>query len=300
MTRKRLIALLGALSMLTAATASAAVLGAWSPAQKIDEIAGNSTALNTTSLDGCPVLSPDGRDLYMASNRPGGHGGLDIWVAHRSDTDDQIGAPENLPEPINSASDDFCPTSLRGNRLLFISRRVTEQSCGLGDIYLARDNPKHGWSEPRHLGCAPDGPNSGLDEQGPSLVEIDGTEQLYFSRSSGSVPGDIFVSHDYGPATPVSELNSTDNEIQPNVRKDGREIVFSSNHGYPDAKGGQDIYVSTRASTDEPWSAPVNLGDAVNTSAGESRPSLSWDARTLLFGRAPGPEGMSDIYISTR
>ena len=38
----------------------------------------------------------------------------------------------------------------------------------------------------------------------------------------------------------------------------------------------------------------------MNTAAGETRPSLSWDARTLLFGRAPGPEGMSDIYLSTR
>jgi hypothetical protein len=282
------------------ATASAAVLGPWSPAQKFDEIAGNSAELNTPSLDGCPVLSPDARDVYMASNRPGGHGGLDIWVAHRSDTDEPFGAPENLPEPINSASDDFCPTPLRGNRLLFVSRRVTEQSCGMGDIYVARDNPRHDWSEPRHFACAPDGPNSGLDEQGPSLIEIDGSEQLFFSRSSGSVPGDIFVSRDYGSATPVSELNSADNDIQPNVRKDGREIVFSSNHAYANAKGGQDIYVSTRASTGDPWSAPVNLGDAVNTSAGESRPSLSWDARTLLFGRAPGPEGMSDIYIATR
>jgi WD40-like Beta Propeller Repeat len=300
MTGKRLTAVLGALSVLTAATASAAVLGAWSPAQKIDEIAGNSTELNTPSLDGCPILSPDGRDVYMASNRPGGHGGLDIWVAHRSDPDEPFGAPENLPEPINSASDDFCPTPLHGNRLLFVSRRVTEQSCGIGDIYLARDNPKHGWSQPQHLACAPDGPNSELDEQGPSLVEIDGTEQLFFSRSSGSVPGDIFVSHDYGSATPVSELNSADNDIQPNVRKDGREIVFSSNHGYPNAKGGQDIYVATRGSTADPWSAPVNLGDAVNTSVGESRPSLSWDARTLVFGRAPGPEGMSDIYMTTR
>jgi hypothetical protein len=287
-------------ALIVAATASAAVLGAWSPAQKIDEIGGNSAELNTPSLDGCPILSPDGRDVYMASNRPGGHGGLDIWVAHRSDTDEPFGAPENLPEPINSASDDFCPTPLRGNRLLFISRRVTDQTCGLGDIYVARDNPKHGWGEPRHLACAPDGPNSGLDEQGPSLVETDGTEQLYFSRSSGSVPGDIFVSHDFGPATQVSELNSPGNDIQPNVRKDGREIVFSSNNAYANAKGGQDIYVSTRASTDDPWSAPLNLGDAVNTGAAESRPSLSWDAHTLLFGRAPGPEGMSDIYISTR
>ena len=84
------------------------------------------------------------------------------------------------------------------------------------------------------------------------------------------------------------------------MRKDGLEVVFSSNHAYPGALGGQDVYVSTRASADDPWSTPVNLGSAVNTSAGETRPSLSWDARTLLFGRAPGPEGMSDVYIATR
>lgn len=296
-TRHALIALF---VLAVAAPAAAAGFGSWAPAQKIDEVGGNNTELNTPWLDGCPILSPDGRSLYMASNRPGGHGGLDIWVAYRSGPDEPFGAPESLPEPINSASDDFCPTPLRGNRLLFVSRRVTDQSCGLGDIYLARENPNRGWGDPRHLACAPDGPNSGLDEQGPSLAEIDGGQQLYFSRSSGRVPGDIFVSRDFGPATAVSELNSSGNDIQPNVRKDGREIVFSSNYAYPDAKGGQDIYVATRVSTDDPWSTPVNLGDAVNSSAGETRPSLSWDARTLLFGRAPGPEGMSDIYISTR
>jgi len=286
--------------LIVATTVTAAVQGAWAPAQKIDEIAGNSTELNTPSLDGCPILSPDGRSLYMATNRPGGHGGLDIWVSRRADTDAPFDAPVNLPAPVNSASDDFCPTPLRGNRLLFVSRRTTDQSCGMGDIYETRDNPKHGWSSPRHFACAPDGPNSAFDEQGPSLAEIDGTDQLYFSRSSASMPGDIFVSHDFGPATPVSELNSPDNDIQPNVHKDGRELVLSSNHAYANAKGAQDIYVSTRASTDDPWSEPVNLGDAVNSGAAESRPSLSWDALTLLFGRAPGPEGMSDIYISTR
>jgi hypothetical protein len=287
-----------------AAPAMAAGLGPWEPAQKIDTVAGNSTELNTPSLDGCPVLSPDGRSLYMATNRPGGNGGLDIWAARRSDTDAPFGAPEPLPVPINSAADDFCPTPLRGNRLLFVSRRTTDQSCGMGDIYLARENPKHSWSDPRHLACAPDGPNSALDEQGPSLVEVDGAQELFFSRSSAVpgavVPGDIFVSHEFGPADAVSELNTGDNEIQPNVRKDGREVVFSSNHAYDGAKGGQDIYVATRASTNDPWSDPVNLGDAVNTAAGETRPSLSWDAHTLLFGRAPGPEGSSDIYISTR
>lgn len=269
--------------------------GAWGAPVEIDDLAGNSDLINTAATEGCPILSPDGRDLYMASNRAGGKGGLDIWVAHRDEIDEPFGDPVNL-EAVNSAANDFCPTPLRGRRLLFVSNRSPEQNCGMGDIYITRDNPSHGWREPRRLPCAPEGPNTALDEQGPSLVEIDGVEHLYYSSSNApSVPGDIFVSRDFGPPTAVSALNAAGNDIQPNVRKDGREIVFSSNR----VSGDQDIWAATRESTDDPWSAPVPVG-AVNTAAAETRPSLSWDARTLLFGRLPGGEGASDLYMSTR
>jgi hypothetical protein len=288
-----------------AAAAQAMELSGWGPAQKTDEVSGNSSELNTPFLDGCPIQSPDGLSLYLASNRPGGLGALDIWVARRSNVDVPFGAPVNLGEAINSAADDFCPTPVRGGGLFFVSRRTTAESCGLGDVYFSRLNPVHGWATPIHLACAPDGPNSDLDEQGPSFVEAGGRALLYFSRSSASVPGDVYVGEQladgsFGAASPVEELNSPANDIQPNVRKDGLELVFSSNRSSQDAQGGQDLYVSTRANSDAPWSPPVNLGTDVNTPAGETRPSLSWDARTLLFGRAPGPEGMSDIYIATR
>jgi len=282
-------------------------LSAWSTAQKIDEIAGNHPDLNTPFTDGCPIQSRDGLRLYMASNRPGGQGGLDIWVSTRASTSDPWGAPENLPEPINSASDDFCPTPVRRNGLFFVSRRVVEGvTCGQGDIYFARRNPAHGWSEPRHFPCDPAGPNSALDEQGPSYVQ----GRLYFSRSSALVPGDLYVSRksgdmSFGAASPIAELNDAGaNDIQPNVRKDGREIVFSSNRA--GGLGGQDIWSATRARVGDAWSAPVNLGSNVNTNLGESRPSLSWNALQLLFGRAgpagtgEGGTGMSDIYVTTR
>ena len=293
---------------ITAAAASAMHFSPWSTAQKIDEIGNNHADLNTASLDGCPIQSPDGLSLYMASNRPGGKGGLDIWVATRSSTRNPWGAPENLPEPINSAADDFCPTPLHADRLLFVSRRVVEGvTCELGDIYFTRRNPAHGWSEPEHLACAPAGPNSALDEQGPSYVQ----GRLYFSRSSlppGNT-GELFVSEkqgdmSFGPAAPIDELNDAGaNDIQPKVRKDGREIVFSSNRA--GGAGGQDIWSATRASVNDPWLAPVNLGP-VSTGLGESRPSLSWDAGQLLFGRAgsagtgEGGTGASDIYVATR
>jgi WD40-like Beta Propeller Repeat len=294
------------LTVVWAAAAAGQPFSDWTSAQKLDEIEGNSAEVNTPFLDGCPIQSPNGLSLYMASNRPRFAGDtrtdLDIWVARRASVDAPWGAPVNL-DAVNSTADDFCPTPIRGRGLFFVSRKVTGVSCGLGDIYFTRFSPKHGWRDPQHLACAPDGPNSALDEQGPSYVETAVGTFLYFSSGSAIVPGDVYASPrltgmTFGPAQAVAELNSSANDIQPNVRKDGLEVVFSSNR--TGTLGGQDIWAATRASIEDPWSTPVNLGAAVNTGAAESRPSLSWDARALLFGRAPGPEGMSDIYVSTR
>jgi hypothetical protein len=288
--------------------AGATSFSAWAPAQKIDEIEGNSSELNTEFIDGCPIQSPDGLSLYMASNRPGGLGGLDIWVARRTSSADPWGAPANLGEPVNSAADDFCPTPVRGkseiegrlvgrNGLFFVSREALPGSCGGSDIYFTRSR-RNGWSEPQHLGCGPDGPNSSLDEQGPSYVAVDGRKLLYFSSGPDIYVSELSEDGSFGPASPVAELNTAFSDIQPNVRKDGLEVVFASNR----REGtDQDVYVATREDADDPFSAPVSVGDAVNTTtASETRPSLSWDATQLLFGRAPGPEGMTDIYVSTR
>ncbi|HEX9090813.1 MAG TPA: hypothetical protein VF831_04955, partial [Anaerolineales bacterium] len=59
----------------------------WGSAVSLESVTGASTNLNTIFTDGCPALSRDGLLLYFASNRPGGYGGLDIWVAERSTPD---------------------------------------------------------------------------------------------------------------------------------------------------------------------------------------------------------------------
>jgi hypothetical protein len=289
---------------------AAVALAAWGGAQKLDEIGGNSSQLNTPALDGCPSQSPDGLSLYMATNRPGGKGGLDIWVATRASTSAAWGDPVNLGEPVNSAADDFCPTPTGRRGLFFVSREALPGACGQGDIYYTHRTAPGAWAEPERLLCAPAGPNSELDEQGPSWVDVSGKlrgrKLLFFSRSSAtpSVPGDIYVSERrngarFGPATPVGELNdATANDIQPNVRADGLELVFSSNR--TGTLGAQDLWSATRSTLGDPWSAPTNLGSAVNTAAAETRPFLSKDGNQLLFGRAPGPEGSSDIYVATR
>lgn len=298
--------LIGVAALALAGLASAT----WESAAKIDTVGGNSSELNTPSQDGCPIQSPDGLSLYLASNRPGGKGGLDIWVATRATTGSPWGAPQNIGEPVNSAADDFCPTPVGKGGLFFVSREALPGACGQGDIYYTHKNGTGTWVEPERLLCAPAGPNSELDEQGPSWVNVSSTlrgpKHLYFSRSSASpsVPGEIFMSTRqggarFGPATAVAGLNdAAANDIQPNVRADGLEVVLSSNRA--GTLGAQDLWAATRGSLTAPWSAPINLGQVVNTAASETRPSLSGDGKQLLFGRSPGPEGSGDIYVTTR
>ena len=295
------------------AAAAAPHFSPWGPAGLVDPV--DAVGVNTPAQDGCPIQSQDGLSLYIASNRPGSQA-LDLWVAHREGLDDPWGGPVNLNEApgadLNTAADEFCPTPVRGNGLFFVRR---PSACGLGDIYFTRFNPEHGWSEPERLACAPDGPNTPLDEMGPSYVEAGGGARLYFSSSrsaaqGGFVPGDIFVSTMsaggmFGPGELVAELSDPGaNDIQPNVRKDGREVVFSSNRA--GGRGSQDIWVATRENGGDTWSQPINLANLgapsqqVNTSESETRPSLSWEAETLYFGRAPAAGGPGDVYVTTR
>jgi hypothetical protein len=254
--------------------------------------------------DGCPIESPDGRSLFIASNRTGTFGGNDIWVASRPHERAPWSEPVNLGPTVNTSANDFCPTPLEGGWLLFVSERTGAGTCnagpGLGDMYITRLNPANGWDAPRHLGCDADGsgPNFPGGEFGPSLVRTAQGTYLFFSSNGYGVDMDIYASRmrtdrTFEPASPVSELNTVGTaDFMPNVSRNGLEIVFNSNRtgGF----GGQDVYTAWRSSTADRWSTPVNLGPNVNTGGNETRSSLSGDGHRLHFGRD------GDVYVSTR
>ena len=273
--------------------------GPWEPATSLDP---NRTAVNTTFNDGCPIESPDGTQLFLASNRPGSLG-LDIWVSSRADAAWE--APVNLAR-VNSAANDFCPTPLPGNRLMFVSTRANH--CGGAgnnpDIYLTRLHPQNGWLIPEPLPC---GVNSGFEEFSPSLVEADGLTMLFFSSNRGDATRHKIYMAVMQPdgrwtTAPVDELNWPNaSDARPNVRKDGLEIVFDSTR----AGGPPQIYTATRSTVFEPWSAPELL-DTVNLPGfAQTRPSISRDGRRLYFGStrdnlSTDLPGGADIFVSTR
>src|SRR3990170_3321531 len=150
----------------------AAEFSSWSPAVRVETIPGTHPQFNTSFLDGCPMLSRDGKTFYMASDRPGGLGGIDIWVATRASDSDPWGEPVNVGAPINSQYNDFCPTIARdGHEFFFVSERPTWSggaACGAADIYITRFRSDGSAEDPRNLGCTADGgPNSAGVEQSP-------------------------------------------------------------------------------------------------------------------------------------
>jgi hypothetical protein len=284
----------------------------WSPAVRIEAAwPGADPSFNTPFLDGCPASSRDGKSFFIATNRPDSRGishGLDIYVSRRESVDDPWGAPVRLAEPINSESNDFCPMPARdGHEFFFVSNRPG--GCGGDDIYVTRFRDDGTIETPENLGCDV---NSVGNEAGPVPITEPGRGPvLYFSstraggfssEAAGATTGDADLYSSewragrYQAPAPVPGVNSAQEDGQPYIERDALELYFFSNR--PGGKGVQDIWMASRARPQQAWSAPVNLGDNINTSAAETRPSLSWDGTMLYFGSTR--TGDANIYVSSR
>ena len=213
-----------AVAVTLASIVSAKHFSEWGAPLNAESIPGTSSELNTASNDGYSIQSPDGLSLYIVSDRLlGGLGMFDIWVATRASKDDPWGAPENLGLPVNSSARDWSPTPVPGHGLFFVSSR--DGGCGLDDIYFTRFR-NGAWEEPQNVGCQI---NSTAFDFGPSYFEDESGKAILYFSSNRDGNQDIYFSVDFGPAQVVAELNTSFNDVRPNVRKDGREIVFDSN-----------------------------------------------------------------------
>ena len=255
--------------------------------------------INTAANEQHPAISKDGLSLYISSDRPGGFGGTDIWVSQRActDADDPACAwqtPANLGPDINSAGNDLAPTD--GHQLYFHS--TGRGGCGLADLFVARRHDKRddfGWEPAENLGCVV---NSSYADAGPTYFEDDATgiTTLYFTVQNnppGSDQGfDIYASTRmgdegaFGPPALVPELSSPYRDTRTAIRRDGLEIFLSSGRPGDDvvgrSAGSEDLWVSTRATTSDVWSPPVNLnlvnqqlgGPPINSAAFDGAPAL--------------------------
>ena len=129
---------------------------------------------DTLSSFAHPAVSPDGEWLYFVSDMPGGIGGFDIWRCKLLGKD--LGAPENLGEPINTPGDEMFPT-FRPNGDLYFS---SDGHPGLGglDIFVFKDG------KVEHLGFP-------MNSQGDDFgMTFEGKRnQGYFCSNRGDTKG---------------------------------------------------------------------------------------------------------------
>jgi hypothetical protein len=225
-----------------------------------------------------------------------------------------FGTSTKVPN-VNSSSCEACVAiSADGLELYFMSSRPYGGDISYGKLWVAtRETTEGGWSEPVDLGPPVNGSAYGGD---PSLSADD--LELYFNdgpppsmtgvthRPGGYGGSDLWVStratrKDFWdePMNLGPIINTSAFEGNASLTADGLQMFFSSNR--PEGYGDVDIYVTTRATTDDPWGTPVNLGPILNTSYWDSDPEITPDGLTLLFSSwRSGGYGGADLWITKR
>jgi Tol biopolymer transport system component len=159
------------------------------------------------------------------------------------------------------------------------------------------------WSEPRPAAF------SGRWSDADPHVSPDGKKLFFISNrpSAGDQPDEEYdiwvVEREPGGrwgsprnlGAPVNRKEAT--EWSPSVARNGNLYFGTIRDG---GKGGNDLYLARW--TGDRYAEPENLGDSVNTNAGEIEPWVAPDESYLIFsarGRPEGPGGF-DLYLSER
>ncbi len=272
--------------------------------------------INSPDRDNTPIVSADGTVMFFNSTRRGTRPWArrstrenryddDIYVAVRSivrrDTEDWD-MPVNLGSTFNSSADDgVVAISPDGHILYFNSLKKGWENDG-GPFYSAH---LHGnaWSEIRGLG----GGISEFFRQYPAgtgfriyggAVSADGRD-FYFATTLYSPTNDhqIWVSHlendrwsypvNLGPV-----INGGGGSFAPFIAADGNTLFYSSNAN--GGVGGDDIYVTKFEGG--AWSAPLNLGEPINSPDDNAFLSLPASGDRVYFSSVV--DGNEDIFVA--
>jgi hypothetical protein len=92
--------------------------------------------LNSPQLETRPTIRHDGREIILTSQRPGGFGGADLWVAVRETASDPWSTPENLGPTVNTSFAEGTPGISSDGTLLFL-HSDRPGTLGDDDLYVS-------------------------------------------------------------------------------------------------------------------------------------------------------------------
>jgi tetratricopeptide (TPR) repeat protein len=115
----------------------------WSKAVKLNK------NINTKYWESQGFISSDGNYLYFSSDRPGGFGGLDIYVSKRENGD--WGPAANLGPEINTSFNEDRPSLTGKGQVLFFASQGHDNMGGY-DIFRSEKLPSGIWKKPENPG----------------------------------------------------------------------------------------------------------------------------------------------------
>ncbi|MDQ3534256.1 MAG: hypothetical protein M3421_01350, partial [Bacteroidota bacterium] len=119
--------------------------GTWSKPQPLSE------SINSSFAELSISISPDNNTLFFSSNRPGGQGGIDIYMCSKDDRG-KWGRSVNLGAAINTEYDEESPFIDYDGKTLYFSSKG-RKGMGQYDIFKSvYDSTERAWSEPVNLG----------------------------------------------------------------------------------------------------------------------------------------------------
>ncbi len=144
--------------------------------------------INTKYRETHASLSYDGTTLFFTSDRPGGYGGLDIYVSKKL-PDGTWGEAQNIGPGINTDKDEESPYILPDGKTLYFS---SKGHGGLGgyDIFKTHLNEFGTWTKPENLGY----PINSIDDDVFYFPTPD-EKRAYFASKKGKGYGssDIYL-----------------------------------------------------------------------------------------------------------
>jgi len=144
--------------------------------------------INTKSRETDASLSADGTKLYFTSDRKGGYGGLDIYVAYKL-MNGEWSEAKNLGPAINTPEDERSPFIHPDGVTLYFSSRG---HGGLGgfDIFKSQLNEFETWTKPENIGY----PINTSSDDVFYVTSSDGLRSYYASsQESGFGKTDLYV-----------------------------------------------------------------------------------------------------------
>ena len=254
-------------------------------------------ALNSTASDEYIFVSADRLTGYLSSNRPGGAGDYDIWIATRATPSDVFGVPSPLGGPVDTAVEDLRPVLSKDGLRLFYATLVAGAS---DDIWVAtRSSTLTVFS----AGAPVAGLNTSGLENAPWLSGDETLIYFHSTRAGGLGGADISVA-DLGTngvsnARNLAGVNTTLNEENPVLTPDGLRIFFASTQSGGAAMGNYDIWTAQRTTTADGFGQPVNVAE-LNSSANDLPNWISPDGCTLYFTSSRANANSFHIYQATR